>query len=115
MQEQIDKFEVEFKKNHKELLKEVDNNILELESKILNCDVQFNKFISEIKDNLVEYKSDLRAEFEDSYDKINFQIENQIENFKKLDSELEKNNSIFLEAYSLKDKLEKLWETLKMR
>ncbi|MCD2331523.1 hypothetical protein LRB42_04975, partial [Borreliella burgdorferi] len=29
------------------------------------------------------------------------------------DSELEKNNSIFLEAYSLKDKLEKLWETLK--
>lgn len=82
MQEQIDKFEVEFKKNHKELLKEVDNNILELESKILNCDVQFNKFISEIKDNLVEYKSDLRAEFEDSYDKINFQIENQIENFK---------------------------------
>ncbi len=113
LQEQIDKFEVEFKKNHKELLKEVDNNILELESKILNCDVQFNKFISEIKDNLVEYKSDLRAEFEDSYDKINFQIENQIENFKKLDSELEKNNSIFLEAYSLKDKLEKLWETLK--
>lgn len=110
MQEQIDKFEAEFKKNHKELLKEVDNNILELESKILNCDVQFNKFISEIKDNLVEYKSDLRAEFEDSYDKINFQIENQIENFKKLDSELEKNNSIFLEAYSLKDKLEKLWE-----
>ncbi len=82
MQEQIDKFEAEFKKNHKELLKEVDNNILELESKILNCDVQFNKFISEIKDNLVEYKSDLRAEFEDSYDKINFQIENQIENFK---------------------------------
>lgn len=113
LQEQIDKFEVEFKKNHKELLKEVDNNILELESKILNCDIQFNKFISEIKDNLVEYKSDLRAEFEDSYDKINFQIENQIENFKKLDSELEKNNSIFLEAYSLKDKLEKLWETLK--
>ncbi|PRR21507.1 SpiroCoCo family coiled-coil protein [Borreliella burgdorferi] len=113
LQEQIDKFEAEFKKNHKELLKEVDNNILELESKILNCDVQFNKFISEIKDNLVEYKSDLRAEFEDSYDKINFQIENQIENFKKLDSELEKNNSIFLEAYSLKDKLEKLWETLK--
>ncbi|APS98704.1 hypothetical protein Bmayo_02560 [Borreliella mayonii] len=113
LQEQIDKFEAEFNKNHKKLLKEVDTNILELESKILNCDIKFNKFISEIKDNLVEYKSDLRAEFEDSYDKINFQIENQIENFKKLDAELEKNNSIFLEAYSLKDKLEKLWETLK--
>ncbi len=51
----------------------------------------------------------MRKEFEDSYDKLNFQIEN----FKKLDAELEKNNSIFLEAYSLKDKLEKLWETLK--
>ncbi|AJA90319.1 membrane protein [Borreliella chilensis] len=109
LQEQIDKFEGEFKKNYKELLREVDANVLELESKISNYDIKFNKFVSDIKDNLVEYKSDLRAEFEDRYDKINFQIEN----FKKLDAELEKNNSIFLEAYSLKDKLEQLWGTLK--
>ncbi|AFI31297.1 SpiroCoCo family coiled-coil protein [Borrelia crocidurae] len=108
LQIQVSNIETEFKDRYNLITKSVDENISELKLKALNYDNEFNNFVSETKNNLIAYKTNLMKELDGRYNVIN----TKIENFERLEAELEKNYELIKEVYHFKNKLEDLRKTL---
>ncbi|WP_040236401.1 SpiroCoCo family coiled-coil protein [Borrelia crocidurae] len=108
LQIQVSNIEIEFKNRYNLITKSVDENISELKLKALNYDNEFNNFVSETKNNLIAYKTNLMKELDGRYNVIN----TKIENFERLEAELEKNYELIKEVYHFKNKLEDLRKTL---
>ncbi|WP_025406569.1 SpiroCoCo family coiled-coil protein [Borrelia hermsii] len=105
---QVNSIESEFKDKYNLMIEGIDENISQLKLKVLNYDSELNHFIDEVKDNLIVYKADLKEELDSRYAVIS----SKLENFKRLEVELEKNNVLIKEVYYFKDKLEELREAL---
>ncbi|ASQ29283.1 hypothetical protein CDQ96_02545 [Borrelia miyamotoi] len=105
---QVNSIESEFKDTYNQMIKGIDENISQLKLKVLNYDRDLSHFIEDMKDNLIVYKADLREELDSRYDTISAKLEN----FNKLEIELNRNNEILKEVYYFKDNLEKLRENL---
>ncbi|ATQ18449.1 SpiroCoCo family coiled-coil protein [Borrelia miyamotoi] len=105
---QVNSIESEFKDTYNQMIKGIDENISQLKLKVLNYDSDLSHFIDDMKDNLIVYKADLREELDSRYATISAKLEN----FKKLEIELHRNNEILKEVYYFKDNLEKLRENL---
>ncbi|WP_025399832.1 SpiroCoCo family coiled-coil protein [Borrelia hermsii] len=105
---QVNSIESEFKDKYNLMIEGIDENVSQLKLKVLNYDSDLNHFIDEVKDNLIVYKADLKEELDSRYAVIS----SKLENFKRLEVELEKNNILIKEVYYFKDKLEELRETL---
>ncbi|WP_445436013.1 SpiroCoCo family coiled-coil protein [Candidatus Borreliella tachyglossi] len=105
---QLDSIEAELKGTYKAMLQGVDDNISQFKLKVADYDSELNHFVDEVRNSLIVYKADLREELENRYATISAQIEN----FKKFEDEIVRNNELLSEAYSFKDKLEELWQTL---
>ncbi|BCR21117.1 SpiroCoCo family coiled-coil protein [Borrelia miyamotoi] len=105
---QVNSIESEFKDTYNQMIKGIDENISQLKLKVLNYDSDLSHFIDDMKDNLIVYKADLREELESRYATISAKLEN----FKKLEIELNRNNEILKEVYYFRDNLEKLRENL---
>nr|WP_152300597.1 hypothetical protein [Borrelia miyamotoi] len=105
---QVNSIESEFKNTYNQMIKGIDENISQLKLKVLNYDSDLSHFIDDMKDNLIVYKADLREELDSRYATISAKLEN----FKKLEIELNRNNEILKEVYYFKDNLEELRENL---
>ncbi|AMR75335.1 SpiroCoCo family coiled-coil protein [Borrelia hermsii] len=105
---QVNSIESEFKDKYNFMIEGIDENVSQLKLKVLNYDSELNHFIDEVKDNLIVYKADLKEELDSRYAVIS----SKLENFKRLEVELEKNNVLIKEVYYFKDKLEELREAL---
>ncbi|WP_421622694.1 hypothetical protein R5397_01810 [Borrelia sp. MN22-0132] len=105
---QVNSIESEFKDKYDLMIKGIDEHVSQLKLKVLNYDGELNHFIDEVKDNLIVYKSDLREELDNRYAVMS----SKLENFKKLEVELEKNNELMKEVCYFKNNLEELRETL---
>ncbi|WKC58065.1 hypothetical protein QYZ68_02630, partial [Borrelia sp. P9F1] len=104
----VNQIEVELKDTYGALFKEMNENASQLKLKILNCDSELDRFVDEVRNDLILYKADLREEIESRYSSISVQVEK----YKEFEAELERNNDVLREAYSFKDKLENLWGIL---
>ncbi|UPA16369.1 hypothetical protein bcCo53_000510 [Borrelia coriaceae] len=105
---QVSGIESEFRDKYELMIKGIDDNVSQLKMKVLSYDGELNNFIDEIKNDFIVYKADLREEFDSSYTVMS----SKLENFKRLEVELDKNSELLKEVYYFKDKLEELRETL---
>ncbi|BDU62812.1 membrane protein [Candidatus Borrelia fainii] len=105
---QLNSIESEFKDKYNLMIKGIDDHVSQLKLKVLNYDGELNHFIDEVKDNLIVYKADLREELDSRYAVMS----SKLENFKRLEIELDKNNELMKEVYYFKNNLEELRETL---
>ncbi|ANF33978.1 hypothetical protein A7978_02555 [Borrelia turicatae] len=105
---QVNSIESEFKDKYDLMIKGIDDHVSQLKLKVLNYDGELNHFIDEVKDNLIVYKADLREELDSRYAVMSAKLEN----FKRLEVELERNNELMKEVYYFKNNLEELRETL---
>ena len=105
---QVNIIESEFKDKYDQMIKGIDENLSQLKLKVSNYDNDLNHFIDETRDNLLAYKIDLKEDLDSRYSSISAQLEN----FKKLEMELDKNNDMIKEIYYFKDNLEELREVL---
>ncbi|QMU99282.1 hypothetical protein F0310_02525 [Borrelia sp. A-FGy1] len=104
----VNQMEVELKSMYEKMIKGIEDDVSQFKLKILDYDSEFGHFLDKVKSDLISYKADLREEFDSHYATISVQVEK----YKKLEVELEKNNEILNEIYSFKDKLENLWGSL---
>ncbi|UPA10664.1 hypothetical protein bpSLO_000509 [Borrelia parkeri] len=105
---QVNSIESEFKDKYDLMIKGIDDRVSQLKLKVLNYDGELNHFIDEVKDNLIVYKADLREELDSRYAVMS----SKLENFKRLEVELERNNELMKEVYYFKNNLEELRGTL---
>ncbi|UER67678.1 hypothetical protein LKV13_02595 [Borrelia sp. BU AG58] len=105
---QINQIEADLKDTYGAIFKSIDENVSQLKLKMLDYDSELGHFVDGVKNDLILYKAGLKEEFEDRYAAISVQVEK----YKELEVELERNNDVLEEAYSLKDKLGALWRTL---